>query len=197
LQLDSEQEFLLDLSFQLSEIYQRPESSIMVIVTPGVQMVIGGSSESAYQITITALQSEIASTKNKRITHLLQEFMSDTLRINAKRGVIRFEGFGEANLATNGVTMLQEIEEMERRQNSEHSEILRSISRQSHRRGKKSSRPIFTERGKTPGPSTRAMAPSHLRYSNGEAVESRSTETAGPEEKTLKLRRSIMSFFRR
>lgn len=192
-QLEKEQEFLLDLSFQLSEIYQRPESSIMVMVLPEIPMLLGGCNESCYHLTITALPSEVAPTKNKRSTHLLQSFMRDTLNIDRSRGIVRFEAVPEENLATNGMTTLQEIEEMERTPEDTKG-VLRTISRQTTRMGKKSIMPIFTERGRTPAPSDRT--PSRLQLSSDETGGSKGSEvSAGPQRKRVKRRKSIMAFF--
>lgn len=202
-QLEKEQEFLLDLSFQLSEIYQRPESSIMVMVLPEVPMLLGGCSESCYHLTITALPTEVAPTKNKRSTHLLQAFMRDTLNIDRNRGVVRFEAVPEESLATNGMTALQEIEELERTP-EDHDGVLRTISRQTNRIGKKSIMPIFTERGKTPAPGERT--PSRVQFSSEETAvskgsentgDSKDSELSGPERKKVKRRKSFMAFFKR
>jgi hypothetical protein len=95
-----EQPFFADLSFQLSEIYQRPASSIMVILAPETPMLLGENVESDYHITITALSLEVAPTKNKRNTTLLQAYMFENLQIPLDRGVIRLEAIAEANLAT-------------------------------------------------------------------------------------------------
>ncbi len=77
-------------------------------------MLFGGSSEPAYYLMITALASEIAPTKNKRSTALVQGFMQESLDIAPRRGIIRFDSIPEENLATNGMTTMQEIEEVER-----------------------------------------------------------------------------------
>lgn len=193
-QLEKQQEFLLDLSFQLSEIYQRPESSIMVMVLPEIPMLLGGCNESCYHLTITALPSEVAPTKNKRCTHLLQSFMRDTLNIDCRRGIVRFEAVPEENLATNGMTALQEIEEMERTPEDQDG-VLRTISRQTTRMGKKSIMPIFTERGKTPAPSD--STPSRVQFNSEETGGSKRSEVSGPERKRVKRRKSIMAFFKK
>ena len=163
----------------------------MATVTPQVHMIVGGTREPAYHITIYALRSEIAPTKNKRSTYLLQEFMHDMLKIAPKRGVIQFEGVADANLATNGVTVLQEIEEKEQLQSGEENVVLRAISRQS-RRGKN----YLSERTKTPLP-FRSMTPSHLRASTRETVRSSPTDTIEPDKKRLRHRKSLLSFFRK
>lgn len=193
-QLEKEQEFLLDLSFQLSEIYQRPESSIMVMVLPEIPMLLGGCSEAAYHLTITALPSEVAPNKNKRSTRLLQKFMQDTLNIDRSRGIMRFEAVLEENLATNGMTTLQEIEEMESSP-EDHQGVLRTISRQTTKIGKKSIMPIFTERGKTPALGDRT--PPRVQFNSDETAGSKDSQVSGPERKRIKRRKSIMAFFKK
>ncbi|RMZ84097.1 hypothetical protein DV736_g6602, partial [Chaetothyriales sp. CBS 134916] len=107
-------EFLIDFSFQLSEIYQRPVSCIMAMVSTEVSILINSSTEPAYMVTISTVASEIAAIKNKRSAHLIQDFMLGAVEINLRREVVRFEAVPEKNLATNGSAALQEIEELER-----------------------------------------------------------------------------------
>ncbi|KAJ9605968.1 hypothetical protein H2200_009817 [Cladophialophora chaetospira] len=194
--VDSGKEFLIDLSFRLSEIYQRPASCIMAIVTTDVPMLLGASSDPAYHLTITALPSEIAATKNKRSTHLIQDFIQDTLGISAKRGVVRFDAVLEENLATNGITALQEIEQLER-QSSDEDGMLRALSRQRSRRSKKSSGPAFTEGFKVGLPSIRSTTPSSQHFNTAETTQTKSTDAIGLGRKRVKKRQSILGFFRR
>ncbi|EXJ61736.1 hypothetical protein A1O7_02165 [Cladophialophora yegresii CBS 114405] len=194
--VESEKEFLIDLSFRLSEIYQRPASCVMAMVTTDVQMLLGGNSEPAYHLTITALPSEIAATKNKRGTHLIQDFIQDTLQIPPKRGVLRFDAVAEGNLATNGVTALQEIEQLER-QSSDEDGMLRALSRQRSRRSKKSSAPAFAERFRVGLPSVRSTTPSSQRFNNAETTQTRSVDAIGLSKKRVKKRQSILGFFRK
>ncbi|KIW11725.1 hypothetical protein PV08_11027 [Exophiala spinifera] len=193
--LDSEKEFLIDLSFRLSEIYQRPESCIMVLMTTDVSMLLGGNSEPAYHLMITALPSEIAATKNKRSTRLLQDFILDTLQIPQGRGVVQFQAVTEENLATNGMTALQEIEQLERQPPEEDGRFT-AVSRQS-RRSKKSTGPALTERIKSSIPSLRSTTPSRQQYNTVHLGESKSTEASGLGRKRVKRRQSILAFFKR
>jgi len=171
------------------------------MVSPCVAMILGGNSEPAYHLTSTALQSDVAPTKNKRSTYLLQQFMLDTLHISGMRGVVRFEGIAEADLAIGGMTIQQEIEEMEQKHSNEDTGILRAISRQGDHKGKKATIPIFTERGKTPVPSSRAITPSHLKshlkLSSAASEETGSTDYPRPGRKRVKHAKSIMAFFRK
>ncbi|KIW30961.1 uncharacterized protein PV07_02648 [Cladophialophora immunda] len=194
--LESEKEFLIDLSFRLSEIYQRPASCIMAMVTTDIPILLGGNSEPAYHLTITALPSEIAATKNKRSTHLIQDFIHDTLQIPPKRGVVRFDAVSEENLATNGMTALQEIEQLERQSNDEDG-MMRALSRQRSRRSKKSTAPTFAERFRVGLPSIRSTTPSTQFFNTVETTEFKTTLASGPGKKRVKKRQSILGFFRK
>jgi Macrophage migration inhibitory factor (MIF) len=196
--VDAEQGFLFDLSFRLSEIYQRPASCIMVIVATETALLISGSSEPAYLITLSALPSEIAPTKNKRSAHLIQQFMEEAIQISPRRGVVRFEAVPEENLATDGVTALQEIERLERN-SSDEGGILRALSRQKSRRSKKPSIPFPTDHdpGKTSTPIPRACTPSNLPFSAEGTEDSKSTDASVPDRKRVKRRKNILTFFKK
>jgi hypothetical protein len=168
----------------------------MATVTTDVQMLLGGTSDPAYHLTITALPSEIAATKNKRSAHLVQEFVHDTLQIAPRRGVVHFEPVMEENLATNGMTALQEIEQLERRSGDE-AGMLRALSRQRSRRSKKSSVPAFTERLRGGLPSIRSATPSSLHFNVAETTQSKSTDAVPLTSKRIKKRQSILGFFRK
>jgi Macrophage migration inhibitory factor (MIF) len=165
----------------------------MVIVSTEVAMLIGGNSEPAYHLTVTALPSEFAATKNKRSAHLLQAFMQESLDIKPKRGVVRFEPVAEENLATNGVTALQEIEQLEQ-DSAEDEGFLRAISLQT-RRSKKSSMPFGSERDKTPTPLPRTDTPSLFTVRADEIKDTKSTEASGTGRKRVRQRKSILAFF--
>ena len=145
----------------------------MVVLT-SAPMLLGGNAEPAYHITISALAKEIAPTKNKRSTALLQAWILESLHIPVERGVIRFEAIAEENLAFNGKTVLQEIEEMESNPNEDDG-VLRTISRNGVKVGRKSSVPIFTERGKTPTSSSTSGIPARLRPGAGASTNEKAT----------------------
>jgi hypothetical protein len=171
----------------------------MVMVATEVSILISNSSEPAYMVTITALPSEIAATKNKRSAHLIQDFMMGALQINSQRGVVRFEAVPEGNLATNGTTALQEIEELERSSVDEDG-MFRALSRQKSRRSKKPSNPFASERdrGKTPTPIPRATTPSFLPFGSNRTKDSKSTEASVPDRKRIKRKSStLFAIFRR
>lgn len=160
-----------------------------------MSMLIGGNSEPAYYLTVTALPSEIAATKNKRSIHLIQEFMEESLHISAKRGIVRFEAVLEDNFATNGMTTLQEIEQIERG-SAEDESLLRAFSRQT-RRSKKSGMPFASERRKTHTPVPRSGTPSLFTAAADDAKNTKSTDASGTETKKVKRRRSLLGLFRR
>jgi hypothetical protein len=169
----------------------------MAMMTTDVQMLFGGTSEPAYYLIFTALPSIIAPTMNKRGTHLIQAFVHESLQIPPKRGVVRFEAVLEQNLATNGITTLHEIEQLEKldRQSGDDGPILRAFSRQS-RRSKKSST-AFSERFRGGLPSIRSATPSSQRFNTAETTHSKSTDAVDLARKRVKKRQSIFGFFRK
>jgi hypothetical protein len=187
---------MIDLSMRLSEIYHRSESCIVVMVTTGIAMIVGGNSDPAYYLTITALPAEIAATMNKRSAHLLQGFMQEALQIPPQRGIVRYEAVAEENLATNGKTALQEIEQLERQSHDEGSRI-RSISRQMSKRSKQSSAPNPGDRGKTPTAYSRAATPANVPNETQEPRVSTSAGASFTERLKMKHRKSIFGLFKR
>ncbi|KAF2431512.1 Tautomerase/MIF [Tothia fuscella] len=102
-----------NLSQHLSERYRRPESSILITVTHSACLMMGGSFEPAYILTITAIPSEVQPVTNKRNAYLMQHFVADTLHVSSSRGVVRFMEIPEERLATNGSTIAGDIERTE------------------------------------------------------------------------------------
>ncbi|KAF2085560.1 hypothetical protein K490DRAFT_13356, partial [Saccharata proteae CBS 121410] len=141
--IKDEYTMVTDLSYQLSQRYQRPESAIMVTLHHSACLLLGGSFDPAYILSITALPTQLQPVTNKRNAALLQTFMADVLGVTMTRGIIRFQGLAEENMATNGRTMLGEIERVER----EHAEEKGSSLRRAVTKGSRRS-------GMTPKPST-------------------------------------------
>lgn len=192
MQVPSEHTLLTELSFQLSQRYQRPESSIFVFAEHSASLLLDGTHDPAYLLTITALPSQIAPTMNKRNAGLIQAFLQESLDISAKRGVIRFTSIAEENLATNGLTTLGEIEQLERSSCEEGGATMRSLSRNNGRK-KKSMNLITTNlppRSKTPLPIT---PPSSSQEGSMESKMDSKMDTV----RRVKKRKSIMAFFGR
>ena len=140
-QLETEQSFLNDLLMTVSEVYHKPPTNIAITTTTDAHIMIGGSTEPAYLLTITALSSEIASVKNLRATMMIQEFLSESLKVTASRGVIKFWPIKEEDLGTNGTTVRGEIDKLE----AEEKRIGGLRSRQSNRTSKRSALPSMSE----------------------------------------------------
>ncbi|KAI9701169.1 MAG: hypothetical protein M1836_001838 [Candelina mexicana] len=117
--IKDEYTFMGDLSSHLSTRFQRPESSILITLTHSSCLMFGGSFDPAYTLTITALPSQIQPTTNKRNAALTQAFFHDVLGVTAERGVIRFTAIAESDLATNGQTILGEIDLLDKQKNEQ------------------------------------------------------------------------------
>jgi hypothetical protein len=113
-QVKDEFTLVTDMSYNLSQRYSRPESSIMVNVEHSACLLLAGSFEPAYILTITALPSQLQPVTNKRNSALIQSFMADILAVPPERGILRFQPIAEENLAINGTTVLGEIERIEK-----------------------------------------------------------------------------------
>jgi hypothetical protein len=113
-QVKDEFTLVTDMSYNLSQRYSRPESSIMVNVEHSACLLLAGSFEPAYILTITALPSQLQPVTNKRNSALIQSFMADILAVPPERGILRFQPIAEENLAINGTTVMGEIERIEK-----------------------------------------------------------------------------------
>ncbi|KAI1096380.1 Tautomerase/MIF [Rostrohypoxylon terebratum] len=103
--------FITDLSYHLSNRYQRPISSIVINLNHGCCMMFGGSFDPAYTLTIHALPSLVQPTTNKRNAALIQKHIQDTLGVITSRGYVRFVATSEDNVAIGGKTIAAEINE--------------------------------------------------------------------------------------
>ncbi|KAJ9654529.1 hypothetical protein H2201_008990 [Coniosporium apollinis] len=117
--VNDEQTFMNELSWHLSNRYQRPPSLIMIFVQHSTLLCVGGTFEPAYLLTINALPTQVQPTTNKRNAAMIQTFMSEILNVPSDRGIIRFEAIPEENLAIHGRTILGEVERLEKQQAEE------------------------------------------------------------------------------
>ena len=120
--------FLQDFSQHLSQRYQRPISSIFISLKHSECLLYAGTFDQAYILTISALPSQILPTTNKRNAALIQAFVADSLGVAATRGVVRFIGIPEENLAFNGTTVFGQIENLQKSPNKETFSDVASIS---------------------------------------------------------------------
>ncbi|KAL8671759.1 MAG: hypothetical protein Q9168_003754 [Polycauliona sp. 1 TL-2023] len=132
--------FLQELSQHLSQRYQRPVSSIFITLNHSECLLYAGTFDSAYIMTITALPSQIQPTTNKRNAVMMQTFMGEALGVTQERGVIRFVAIAEEYLATNGNTVLGEIENMSKEAGEENPTAARRLSTTTRRISRRSSK---------------------------------------------------------
>ena len=128
-QITDEINFLQDFSQHLSQRYQRPISSIFITLKHSECLLYAGTFDQAYILTVSALPSQVLPTTNKRNAALIQAFLSDSLGVAATRGVVRFVGIPEENLAFNGTTVFGQIENLQKSSpNKDHLSDVASIS---------------------------------------------------------------------
>ncbi|KAL6706052.1 hypothetical protein ACN47E_006154 [Coniothyrium glycines] len=133
--IKDEYTLVTDLSHHLSTRYQRPESSIMITVNHSACLLLGGSFEPTYVLTINALPIQLQPTTNKRNAALIQTFMAESIGVSPDRGIIKFIPIPEESLAMNGMTILGEIERVERQHAEENggSNIKRAMTKSSRK----------------------------------------------------------------
>jgi len=190
-QLEQEQTFLNDLLMTVSEVYHKPPTSIMITTTTDAAIMIGGSIEPVYLLTVTALPSEIASVKNMRATMMIQEFLSDSIKVPASRGVVKFCAIKEEDLGVNGSTVRGDIDKLE----AEEKRIGSLRSRQSNRASKKSALPSMSE-GCGDLEQSRSDTPILL-PTNSEGDEEKPYRSETSAGKMMRGRKSIMSFWKK
>lgn len=81
-------------------------------------MLFGGTFDSAYILTLSALAIDLGMTTNKRNAALLQAFMADALGVTPVRGVVKFVGIPDEDLAFNGTTVLGQIDNLQKANDS-------------------------------------------------------------------------------
>lgn len=96
----------------IAKRYGKSEDSVCVSIEHSACIVMGGTFEGSYMLTITAL-TMISPTCNKRNTVLISDWINNNLGVAATRGYIRFVDPDAANYAVGGVTMLDLMEKEE------------------------------------------------------------------------------------
>lgn len=87
----------------------------MITVNHSACLLLGGSFEPTYILAINALPVQLQPTTNKRNAALIQQFMCESIGVTADRGIIKFVPIQEESLAMNGMTILGDIERLERK----------------------------------------------------------------------------------
>ncbi|KAF2657630.1 Tautomerase/MIF [Lophiostoma macrostomum CBS 122681] len=183
--IKDEYTLVTDLSHHLSQRYQRPETSIMITVNHSACLLLGGSFEPTYVLTISALPQQVQPTTNKRNASLIQAFMFESIGVHPERGVLKFVPIPEDSLATNGVTMLGEIERLERQQAEDNSSGLkRALTKGSRRSGvTKAKSSIQLSRTNSQAAGRRNITPplpSPGPFDSGVAVNDKGQDTSAP-----------------
>ncbi|KAI5867960.1 Tautomerase/MIF [Durotheca rogersii] len=109
-QIKDEFSFITDLSYQLSNRYQRPMSSVAVELSHGRCLLFGGTFDPAYTLTIRALPALVQPATNRRNAALLQRHVHDALGVPPARGYLRFVPTPEHAVAVGGTTVAAQID---------------------------------------------------------------------------------------
>ncbi|KAF8539623.1 Tautomerase/MIF superfamily, partial [Trichophaea hybrida] len=125
--LENEFEFARSLSQMIAKRYHQSEDSISVSLDHSACMVMGGTFEGTYVLTITSV-ALISPTVNKRNTVLITDWLKKNLGVSGHRGVVRFMEVGFANYATCGETMLSLMEKKEASKAGTASGLIREVS---------------------------------------------------------------------
>lgn len=201
LQVNGAFAFISDFSFNLAQTFQRPESSIMVILDDNAHLILGSSDEPAYLATVSALPCMIGPVTNLRHTILIQDAIKETIGIPVNRGVVKFECIPEENFGTNGTTLRDEINKLERVSTEENSAI-KNFSRTMSRKIKTNSSRASAVTAQTNLPST-TLSPARRRSPKEDSPENTQDEAEDktPEmtgkERMLKKCKSFRHFFTR
>lgn len=83
----------------------------MVHVQHSACIFFAGTFEPAYIVTVSALASYVQPVTNRRNSYLLSEHLEEALGVPSPRGLIRFTALPEEDVALNGKTMAQVLEE--------------------------------------------------------------------------------------
>lgn len=146
--IKDEYTLVTDLSHHLSTRYQKPETSIMITVNHSACLLLGGSFEPTYILTINALPVQLQPTLNKRNAAMIQNFMTESIGVPIDRGIVKFVAIQEENFAMNGMTILGEIENLERTQ-AEETGMKRAMTKSSRRSGVSKAKSSITLSRKT------------------------------------------------
>ena len=111
-QLENEFEFAKAASDFISKRYGRPEDNVCISLDHSACMIMGGTFEGTYVVTITSV-SMISPTVNKRNAALISDWLNKNLGVPADRGYIRFVDPDFANYAAGGFTVLDLMEKEE------------------------------------------------------------------------------------
>ncbi|KAI5813969.1 hypothetical protein BZA77DRAFT_109201 [Pyronema omphalodes] len=88
--LRNPQTFLYAFTTHLSHRYKLPPTSILLSLSPGAFLSLGGTSDPCYSLAISSVHS-ISPTVNKRQAIMIQAWLHENLGISPQRGVVKFQ----------------------------------------------------------------------------------------------------------
>jgi hypothetical protein len=131
---------MMDIVNRMATIFLRPLDTIVVNLEQNIPMIFHGTGEPTYRVTVTTLQNQLGQMTNKRHSILIMDALSEALRIPESRGIVQFEGINEDNLAYDGSTVREEINQLTKLTSPDGRSIasIRSIMTRGMSRNKKS-----------------------------------------------------------
>jgi hypothetical protein len=154
----------------------------MITVNHSACLLLGGSFEPTYMLTINALPVQLQPITNKRNAALIQILIAESIGVSPDRGIIKFLPIPEENLAINGITIFGEIERLKQQYAEETSSNLKRTSIKSSQKGaafkaKNNIRP--PRNGSKANPQARTViispTPGDVPFDSGVAVNERDT----------------------
>ncbi|KAI1908879.1 hypothetical protein LOZ12_005073 [Ophidiomyces ophidiicola] len=194
LELEDAPKVISDMTFNFAQILQRPESSMMIVLDDSTLLRFGATAEPAYLMKVSALSQMIAPMMNMRHTALMQAAMAEILDIPKDRGVIKFESISEENFATNGSTIKDEIQQLDRASH-EDTGLIKTLSQSMTRKNKSSVKKPSTpveQIHSSPLAQTQKVQIDSGSRANGA---SRTSPTAPDAEKRIKKYKSLAKLF--
>lgn len=113
IQVKDEFTIITNLSSEIAMRYRRPENSVMVTLSHSTCLMLGGTFDPAYMLTISTIPEYVQEATNMRNTHFIQRFLDDHLSVPPSRGIVRYITVPESMLGINGVTVQGQIIENE------------------------------------------------------------------------------------
>lgn len=178
-----------NLSFRLAQIYQRPETSMMVTIQQDICLHFGNSSLPAYLMKVSAHPYIIAPVTNMRNTILIQKALHEFLDIASNRGVIIYTAVSEENFATNGITTMGEAVRINNEEQNGNGGFFKTMARSVSRR-KKTNSSGSVPLSITTLSSWAPAAESHTSESASNKDGQKSSSAASEEAQPLTVRRS-------
>ncbi|RAL16929.1 MIF domain protein [Aspergillus homomorphus CBS 101889] len=102
------------ITTQMARIFEKSEACMMTTIQQDACLYFANSNMPAYLMKVFALPYLIAPITNLRSTILIQVALEKIMSIASNHGVILFLPMPEENLATNGVTVMGQIANLER-----------------------------------------------------------------------------------